>query len=68
MINVGICFGGKSVEHDISIITYIQVLNGTGHISMVQTGMTKVEKIQYLNFTEKNGIKTLTQKMEILII
>ena len=28
MINVGICFGGKSVEHDISIITYIQVLNG----------------------------------------
>ena len=25
MINVGICFGGKSVEHDISIITYTQV-------------------------------------------
>ena len=25
MINVGICFGGRSVEHDISIITYTQV-------------------------------------------
>jgi len=25
MVNVGICFGGKSVEHDISVITYMQV-------------------------------------------
>ena len=27
MINVLLLFGGKSVEHDISIITYTQVLS-----------------------------------------
>ena len=26
-LNLGIVFGGKSVEHDISIISYFQVLN-----------------------------------------
>lgn len=27
MINIGICFGGRSVEHDISIITFFQIYN-----------------------------------------
>lgn len=67
MINLALFFGGKSVEHDISIITALQTMNGLGkeynlipiyinsNGKMINAKNLKDEKI-YLNFN-KNAIK-----------
>lgn len=54
MINIGVCFGGKSVEHDISIITYFQVLHALDQ---------KKYNIIPIYLDKNNNLKTISNKV-----
>lgn len=56
MINVGVCFGGKSVEHDISLLTYNQIINALDR---------KKYKIIPLYFDKNNILRKIDLKTKI---
>lgn len=56
MINVGVCFGGKSVEHDISLLTYNQIISALDQ---------KKYKIIPLYFDKDNVLRKIDLKTKI---
>ena len=56
MINVGVCFGGKSVEHDISLLTYNQIISALDQ---------KKYKIIPLYFDKDNVLRKIGLKTKI---
>ena len=82
MINIGICFGGKSVEHDISCVSYFQLYHALDKKKYnilpiyldknnnFKTFDNKVNNISDFIKAKKKGLKIYkyTKKLELVIL